>query len=82
VDGFDHHCRWLNNCIGKANYKYFFRLIVLVFLLSILHNATNGAVLFFIDQDKEEIGEQNDSVSFSKVIGELNNSNSLSNIVL
>ena len=25
---FDHHCKYLNNCIGKKNYKLFFRLIL------------------------------------------------------
>jgi len=34
TEGFDHHCKWINNDIGKANYKSFFVMItsVMVFL--------------------------------------------------
>lgn len=27
VVGFDHHCKWLNNCIGSKNYRQFFFLV-------------------------------------------------------
>ena len=53
--GFDHHCRWLNNCVGSANYQYFFRLIVTVFLSSLLHNLANFAVLFHLYREHEPL---------------------------
>lgn len=30
TQNFDHHCNWLNNCIGFHNYEPFFKLLIFV----------------------------------------------------
>ena len=32
MSGFDHHCKWLNNCVGDENYTRFIALILCVFV--------------------------------------------------
>ena len=45
VDGFDHHCKWLNNCIGSRNYRYFLVLITFFEILSGLQASFSAYIL-------------------------------------
>ncbi|GJN13157.1 hypothetical protein PR202_ga31497 [Eleusine coracana subsp. coracana] len=55
IDGFDHHCRWLNNCIGKTNYKGFFVLMASAVLLGI---STYDYIIALREQEEQpEVAE-------------------------
>jgi palmitoyltransferase len=58
VQLFDHHCVWLNNCIGKKNYKTFFIMLVILFLYVLFHQSFCIYTMFLLVQRKNEIGEK------------------------
>lgn len=67
VNQFDHHCKYLNNCVGAKNYKLFFRLIISVFLLVLMHNVTNAFVIYGYLSNDKLIEQQNEKI-FRKLI--------------
>ncbi|CAK56450.1 unnamed protein product (macronuclear) [Paramecium tetraurelia] len=44
-EDFDHHCRWINNCVGGKNYKQFIGMIVFTFIILIYSIIVNGRVI-------------------------------------
>ncbi|CAF2789479.1 unnamed protein product [Rotaria sp. Silwood2] len=54
IDTFDHHCPWLNNCVGRRNYHYF-----ICYLLSLLVHmfVVLSFCIYYILKNRSNIGD-------------------------
>lgn len=65
IETFDHHCPWINNCIGQGNYRHFFLFLL---CLSVHMITVFGWSILYLLHHKEKLRETNSIIALTLVI--------------
>ncbi|KAF9304279.1 Eukaryotic peptide chain release factor GTP-binding subunit [Mortierella antarctica] len=65
VEDEDHHCIWLNNCIGRRNYRYFLIFVSTAAVYAFLTAALCLTHLLLLYHDRQRMSEGPGQVSFT-----------------
>lgn len=66
VEKFDHHCIWLNQCVGRRNYKWFLSFLFLHILICI-YGSIAGVLVFYGEMEKRN---KEGVMFYNKITGE------------
>jgi hypothetical protein len=72
VKGFDHHCNWIDNCVGENN-KLLFLIFVSTTLLNLMFNFCSAILVLTNSGITNLIGKSNPSISGIKIIEKILN---------
>lgn len=56
VEKFDHHCIWVNQCLGRRNYKWFLSFLFLHILICIYGGAAGIAIVLGVKHTRDSVG--------------------------